>query len=657
MLPAVADAVEATRGAGAQRRRGRRRAGPRPAPAAGPRQPRAPAGRRPGRRRADRGGARPHGARHQPRARCACAARPRSPSSRSGCPSATTPRPTSPAGRLLLDRAGAVSPGWGTDPAEDAAVAATCVRLAGMPLALELAAARARLLDPATLLARLDTALLGGPARPAGPAAHHARHARLEPRPARRGRAAAAAAAGGLRRRLHARRPRGRRRAHRRPGRLLAGAAGVAGRAVAGDRRAGAARGSGCWSRSRSTPASLLVEAGEWEAAARAHAAHFLALAEDTGPRYRDGGPGGRPGPDRPRAPQPDRRRRADARRRRRAGRRPGWPGRCGSTGGCAATTPTGGGWPRAVLAHGGLPADVRARAALAAATMAFAMDDVDAGPGLVGGAAPAARGRRPGHRLANAVAGIGLVALAARRPRRPRGDGSTPRSRSRSEAGDGRRSGPGRSPTSGSGPWRCCWATPTRPSRASSRAWRPPAAAATGWRRTSRSTTSPRSSSPAASTPEAARHLEEGLRLSAGDRRPGQPGLPARRAGRHRGRRGHRVAGAAAARRRPGDPRDDRRRAATATTARTRRRSPRPPSEARRHLGTDRYDDALDAGRALSPDAGRRTWRSGSHAPRPDAHPHTTRTPRGCPWCGDRRRPTVGPRPTGRAPTVKETP
>src|SRR5690349_7782147 len=52
----------------------------------------------------------------------------------------------SPAVHLLLARAGAVSPGWGT-AAEDAdAVAAICVQLDGIPLALEIAAARARLL-------------------------------------------------------------------------------------------------------------------------------------------------------------------------------------------------------------------------------------------------------------------------------------------------------------------------------------------------------------------------------------------------------------------------------------------------------------------------------------------------------------------------------
>lgn len=69
----------------------------------------------------------------------------------------------SPAARLLLDRARQAAPGWGADPAEAAAVAAICERLAGLPLALELAAARSRLLDPAALLERLDSALQAGP--------------------------------------------------------------------------------------------------------------------------------------------------------------------------------------------------------------------------------------------------------------------------------------------------------------------------------------------------------------------------------------------------------------------------------------------------------------------------------------------------------------
>ena len=67
-----------------------------------------------------------------------------------------------PAVDLLLTRAHAVSPGWGTAPLDRRAVAALCIRLAGIPLALELAAARARLLDPDELLDRLDVALLAG---------------------------------------------------------------------------------------------------------------------------------------------------------------------------------------------------------------------------------------------------------------------------------------------------------------------------------------------------------------------------------------------------------------------------------------------------------------------------------------------------------------
>lgn len=68
----------------------------------------------------------------------------------------------SPAVQLLLERARAVRPGWGTDARDRPAVAALCVRMAGIPLALELAAAGARLLEPDELLDRLDVALLAG---------------------------------------------------------------------------------------------------------------------------------------------------------------------------------------------------------------------------------------------------------------------------------------------------------------------------------------------------------------------------------------------------------------------------------------------------------------------------------------------------------------
>jgi predicted ATPase/transcriptional regulator with XRE-family HTH domain len=64
-----------------------------------------------------------------------------------------------PSGRLFLDRARAVSPGFAITDGNAPAVAAICWRLAGLPLALELAAAKARVLEPAALLPRLDRAL------------------------------------------------------------------------------------------------------------------------------------------------------------------------------------------------------------------------------------------------------------------------------------------------------------------------------------------------------------------------------------------------------------------------------------------------------------------------------------------------------------------
>jgi predicted ATPase/DNA-binding XRE family transcriptional regulator len=64
-----------------------------------------------------------------------------------------------PSGRLFLERARAVSPSFEITEGNAPAVAAICWRLAGLPLALELAAARTRLLEPAALLPRLDRAL------------------------------------------------------------------------------------------------------------------------------------------------------------------------------------------------------------------------------------------------------------------------------------------------------------------------------------------------------------------------------------------------------------------------------------------------------------------------------------------------------------------
>jgi predicted ATPase/DNA-binding CsgD family transcriptional regulator len=68
--------------------------------------------------------------------------------------------------RLFVDRARSVSPGFDIKPNNLPAIVAICRRLDGMPLAIELAAARASALSPAEIVARLDNRLrllTGGP--------------------------------------------------------------------------------------------------------------------------------------------------------------------------------------------------------------------------------------------------------------------------------------------------------------------------------------------------------------------------------------------------------------------------------------------------------------------------------------------------------------
>jgi len=65
----------------------------------------------------------------------------------------------SPSGRLFVERARASSPAVEFTGANATAVASICWRLAGIPLALELAATKTRFLDPVMLLSRLDRAL------------------------------------------------------------------------------------------------------------------------------------------------------------------------------------------------------------------------------------------------------------------------------------------------------------------------------------------------------------------------------------------------------------------------------------------------------------------------------------------------------------------
>jgi predicted ATPase/transcriptional regulator with XRE-family HTH domain len=74
---------------------------------------------------------------------------------------------TEAAVRLFTERARAVDAAFDVSPATELAIAGVCDRLDGMPLAIELAAARVRLLPPAVLLRRLGSQLelLAGGAR------------------------------------------------------------------------------------------------------------------------------------------------------------------------------------------------------------------------------------------------------------------------------------------------------------------------------------------------------------------------------------------------------------------------------------------------------------------------------------------------------------
>ena len=69
---------------------------------------------------------------------------------------------------LFVERAHAVAPGFELTDENAGAVAEICRRLDGLPLAIELAAARVRLLPPQALASRLDQRF--SVQRPAGPA-------------------------------------------------------------------------------------------------------------------------------------------------------------------------------------------------------------------------------------------------------------------------------------------------------------------------------------------------------------------------------------------------------------------------------------------------------------------------------------------------------
>ena len=68
----------------------------------------------------------------------------------------------SSSGRLFLERAKATAPAFEVTDENAPMVAAICWRLSGLPLALELAAAKTRFLDASALLSRLDRALATG---------------------------------------------------------------------------------------------------------------------------------------------------------------------------------------------------------------------------------------------------------------------------------------------------------------------------------------------------------------------------------------------------------------------------------------------------------------------------------------------------------------
>ena len=83
---------------------------------------------------------------------------------------------------LFEQRAAAARPTFALDPESDSVVAEICERLDGMPLAIELAAARLRALPVTEIAKRLDdrfALLTSRPSRP-GPPPTPARHHRLE---------------------------------------------------------------------------------------------------------------------------------------------------------------------------------------------------------------------------------------------------------------------------------------------------------------------------------------------------------------------------------------------------------------------------------------------------------------------------------------------
>ena len=83
--------------------------------------------------------------------------------------------------RLFVERARALAPTFHLSEQNYVAVAEICRRLEGMPLAIELAAARANLLSPQQILARLDDSVrLLTRGNPSGEARHQTLRAALD---------------------------------------------------------------------------------------------------------------------------------------------------------------------------------------------------------------------------------------------------------------------------------------------------------------------------------------------------------------------------------------------------------------------------------------------------------------------------------------------
>jgi predicted ATPase/transcriptional regulator with XRE-family HTH domain len=321
----------------------------------------------------------------------------------------------SPAVQLFLDRTRSASPGWGEADDDAEAVAEICVRLAGIPLALELTAARARLLDPTTLLARLDQADLDAardlPERQRTmSAALDWSYGLLQPEEQTLLRLLSVFAGGFRLDDLEAVADRS---GLLRPDDVLPLLQSLAEQSLVV--RASAA-GASLRHRLLEPVAQYahrrLAAAGESEVASVAHAEHFLALAEEAAPQYQ-------------RAEQVTWLGRIDAEHTNLTAAME----RCLAAERFDEAARFGWAlwmywWLRGHLVHGrrlmeatlpaDLPVDLRARAELAAATMAFALDDIEASRQWWTAAVEHSEASGDVVSQANAVAGVGLAALAS---------------------------------------------------------------------------------------------------------------------------------------------------------------------------------------------------------------------------------------------------